>query len=440
MNRVIGIGIDSYQDDSVPDLSNCVIDVNRVIGALSNKYDVDEFELLSDVEQTTKSFIYRKLYDVFVNATEDDNILLLYSGHGEYNARISTSYWLGSDAKNDDPSSWLNVADILDVFKVSKAKHIALISDTCFSGSIFESEMRGGGISALDQKYSRQVLTSGSIEPVSDGKAGDHSPFTQSVLNVLESNEKNLFSFSLFSEEVIMDFSKSKAQTPMHGALARSGHKGGSYIFKLRTQIAELFRDVKLQLGMNTSLNIKSDISIPFINTSPLFDHDFLNAFIRQQGYAIINEARLFFQDQENVNKDSEFFLEVGYTIEKLDEKFLSIIISRFDYFGGAHPNSFMYTLNFAFHPERKISLDDLLDFTGYGGFDDFLSINIQKYGDENAKDFLEQYKEQLDPYGNTNFSFNDRTLTIYFTNVMPMMIKALGFLEIPLEALSFKL
>ncbi len=407
---------------------------------LSEKYHFDDFELLSGEEQTTKSFVFNKLYDLLINSLEEDSILIVYSGHGEYNPIIGTSYWLTSDAKKNDATTWLNVGDILDVFKVSKAKHIALISDSCFSGAIFESETKGGGIKALEEKYSRQALTSGSIEPVSDGKAGESSPFTISVLQTLEDNAEDNFTFSSFSEEVIKNFSATRSQTPMHGALTRSGHKGGSYIYKLRKGEIELFRDLKLNLGIRAAVKMKSDISIPFINNSSKFNNEFINSFIQQQGYAIINEARLFFQADEDFHSDHEYLLEVGYTVEMFTDKFLSIVLSRFDYFGGAHPNNYMYTLNFAFNPDRKISLDDLIDYSEYKGFEDFLSVSIDKYADEEAKEYLHQYKESINIYDNPDFSFNEKTLTIYFSNVMPRMIMALGYLEIPMESLKFKL
>lgn len=134
-----------------------------------------------------------------------------------------------------------------------------------------------------------------------------------------------------------------------------------------------------------------------------------------------------------------EFYLEVGYTIETLNEKFLSITISRSDYFGGAHPNHYIYSINFAFKPERKISLYDILDYSAFSNFENFLISMAKQYGESECKDMLKEYStyeysSQLD------FSFNDKTFTIYYMNLFPHAFKGCGFLEIPIEKIKFKI
>jgi hypothetical protein len=134
-----------------------------------------------------------------------------------------------------------------------------------------------------------------------------------------------------------------------------------------------------------------------------------------------------------------EFYLEVGYSIQILNEKFLSILISRSDYFGGVHPNHYVYSINFAFKPERKISLSDILDHSRFLNVEDFLASMVERYGEAECQDMLMKYStyeyiHQLD------FSFTDKTFTIYYTNLLPHAFKACGFLEIPIEEIKFKI
>ena len=193
MNKIIAIAIDEYSDPSIDNLQNCFKDINLIIGTLSNSYQFESIELFTRPEQTTLSFLYNGLYNEFINSLESDSILLLFAGHGEFNLTLGTSYWLCSDSKKSNATTWFNLDDLLKFFNASPAKHIALVSDSCFSGAIFELN-RGGGSTALDEKVSRQALTSGGLEKVSDGV--QNSPFNTALIDVLNENTSELFSFN----------------------------------------------------------------------------------------------------------------------------------------------------------------------------------------------------------------------------------------------------
>ena len=85
--------------------------------------------------------------------------------------------------------------ELLDFIRASDAFHVSIISDSCFSGAIFQHKVRGGGINAFDAKKSRYALTSGGMENVSDGKKGHLSPFAETLVRLLE---ENFFLFFLF--------------------------------------------------------------------------------------------------------------------------------------------------------------------------------------------------------------------------------------------------
>jgi len=440
MNKIIAIAIDEYFDPTIDNLKNCSNDINLLIDTLSNSYLFDSIELYTKPEQTTLSFLYNELYNEFINSLETDNILLLFAGHGEFNSTLGTSYWMCSDSKKSNVTTWLNVEDILKFFNASPAKHIALISDSCFSGAIFELN-RGGGISALDGKISRQALTSGGIEKVSDGLL--NSPFNTALVKILNENTSNHLSFNKLSENTILEFNQYRKQTPAFGPLINSGDKGGTFFFKLKKDNSNIIKSIQIPLEINQEVKIDSIFKIPFFNENKYFKNDYINAFVQQLGYSIINDIRVFVTEDEEYSIsrsiEMEFYLEVGYTIETLNEKFLSITISRSDYFGGAHPNHYIYSINFAFKPERKISLYDILDYSAFSNFENFLISMAKQYGESECKDMLKEYStyeysSQLD------FSFNDKTFTIYYMNLFPHAFKGCGFLEIPIEKIKFKI
>ena len=440
MNKIIAVAIDEYSDPTIVNLNNCSNDINLLIGPLSNRYHFDSIELYAKPEQTTLSFLYARLYDEFINSLESDNILLLFAGHGEFNSIIKTSYWLCSDSVRSNVTTWFNVEDLLKFFSASPAKHIALISDSCFSGAIFELN-RGGGSKALDEKVSRQALTSGGIEKVTDGF--QNSPFNIALNKVLSENTSDLMSFNELSEKTILAFSQHRQQTPAYGSLVNSGDRGGTYFFKIKKDHSTIVKSVKIPIDINQEVKIESRIEIPFFNENKDFNNEYVNAFVQGLGYSIINDIRVFVAEDEeySISRSNEygFYVEVGYSIETLNEKFLSVKVNRSDYLGGLYHNDYVYGINFAFKPERKISLYDILDYSGYSNLECFLAAMIDRYGEVECQDLLKKYSTY--EYSSLlDFSFNEKAFTVHYMNLLPHAFKACGFLEIPIENVRLRI
>jgi hypothetical protein len=253
INKIIAIAIDEYDNDELNKIQNAKSDVASIISILTEKYLFEDVEFLFKKKDTTRKSLFNKLNQFFTNALEDENILLIYAGHGEYNDILKTSYWQPSDCDPSDVSTWINIGDILTFVNASEAFHVAVISDSCFSGAIFETQKRGGGIQAFERKKSRLALTSGGVEKVSDGAKGNKSPFAENLIKQLTENGLEELPFSVLSNNLIMSFNQDRSQTPMYGALNNVGHQGGSFIFKLKgtetVQPDDVNNYLKLRLG-----------------------------------------------------------------------------------------------------------------------------------------------------------------------------------------------
>jgi hypothetical protein len=444
--KILGIAINEYDDFDLNKINNCLNDVNEIVSLLTSRYSFDEVELLSNKEQTTRKFIHNRLYDYFINSLEDENVLLIYTGHGEYNSTIKTSYWLPSDASPKDPSSWFNINDLLMYLRAAKAFHINIISDSCFSGGIFETASRGGGIDAFNKKKSRLALTSGSIEKVSDGIKGNLSPFTSNLCEVLTQNDENELSFLTLANEVITRFNSGRNQTPMFGSLANVGHEGGSLIFHLKDKNEGIkkngfdFSEISLGLNIDIPINIDYECKIPLFSENKVFDNIFVNTFIQHRAYNVISDTRTYINEDKDFiierNKEIGFSVNISYTIHTLNDKLLSLTIAVESYLGSMHPNNYISSLNIAFKPERILNLYDIIKF---GDFQEFIKPMIEKYSvDEEHKETLKHYSEYITSH-NLDFSVNDKTLSLYFLNHMPRAFIALGFLDIPIEQLELK-
>lgn len=268
INKVLAIAITNYDDSSLDKIQNCEKDVNSIIKVLNDKYAIDDVEFISEKSKTTRKALYRKLNEYFINRLEDENVLLIYAGHGEYNEKLNTAYWQPSDSELTDPSTWLSLNEIMTFIKASKAFHIGIISDSCFSGAMFEPMKRGGGIDAFNSKKSRLGLTSGSLEKVSDGLKGKSSPFAKSLIALLDQNTQEELPFTILEANLLMQFNSDRNQTPMFGPLNDVGHEGGSFTFKLKSKQSQTIKiDDKNQFLKEKMANLFIPISKEDLST-----------------------------------------------------------------------------------------------------------------------------------------------------------------------------
>lgn len=442
--KIIGIAVNQYDDPGLNNISNCLNDLNEVISILSSRYVTSDIELLSKKEQTTFKFLYNKLRDELRNALKTESVLIIFAGHGEYDSELSTAYWLPSDAVHTDVSTWFDISTLLKFMKASNALHIALISDSCFAGGVFEAS-RGGGIKALEGKRSRLALTSGGLEKVSDGEKNGHSPFAKKLIQVLKDNAQRELSFSELAHNVLLQFEEMRQQTPAFGSLSNTGHEGGALIFRLNENSTEVtpYKEISLSLNLQLPIDIDYRCTIPLFLENSKFDSAFINAYVQHITFEAISKVRVFFTKDDTylleLNKRIGFDLEIGYNISVLNDDYLSMIISVDNYFGGAHPSTNLYPLNFAFHPDLRLYFDDVVDYSEYGSFEYFLSIMVDRFADVKQKDILIPYLQYQNPQ-TLDFFFDDSIMTISFLNSMPRVVMALSMFDIPLTDLKLKI
>ena len=237
-NKILAISITDYNDPKLDEIKNCYDDTKEILGILNSDYAFDDTTFIYKKEETTRKALYRTVADYFQNCLEDENVLLIFAGHGQFNSTLEMAYWQPSDSTNDDPSGWISMTELLNFIKHSKAHHISILADSCFAGALFDEPSRGGGVEAIDQKRSRQALTSGGLENVSDGEKGKHSPFAAAVINTLKNNKDRQTPFSNFAYSVVTAFDKERKQTPQFGDLRNMGHEGGTFFLEKKSSEA----------------------------------------------------------------------------------------------------------------------------------------------------------------------------------------------------------
>lgn len=230
------IGVDKYKGTWQP-LKNAVRDAKAVEALLKEEYKFDYFKTLYD-EQATRKNVISEMEWLVKNVKEKDNVLIYYSGHGEYKQDLNKGYWVPVDASTASLSKYISNSDLQTFLGGIRAKHTLLISDACFSGDIF----RGNTISVPfeeSEKYykevytlaSRQALTSGGLEPVTDGGKDGHSVFTYYLLKILNENSGKYFDAGQLFDKLKIPVTNNSEQSPKFSPIKNIGDEGGQFIF-----------------------------------------------------------------------------------------------------------------------------------------------------------------------------------------------------------------
>ncbi len=229
-NYLLGIAVNNYQH--FKKLRNARKDVEDLADVLAESYyfEREDIRLLCDAEATRENII-DELNALRYKMQPDDRLLVYYSGHGHMDGE--RGFWISVDGKEDKPHSWVSNAEVRDIIQFIKARHVLLISDSCFSGSLLArvpTKEAAGAFKDWIQKPSRHVFVSGG-GLVSDGKAGENSPFAAEILAQLRQNEEEAINIEIFANRVAINVRHNYDQLAELSALQGSGHQGGQFVF-----------------------------------------------------------------------------------------------------------------------------------------------------------------------------------------------------------------
>ncbi|NME70066.1 caspase family protein [Flammeovirga aprica] len=197
------IGTDKYPNGGNEwiNLNNPINDVNEIGKILKDKYDYQTNILKNPSKDDILNEI-RKYRKTFSDSDSLSRLLIYIAGHGDYDPNeFDDGFLVTTDSKPKalDPNrnNYIPYATLSRNINTLPTKQIMVILDVCFGGS-FDQKLPKlkGKISEhnLDAKYflakqkqyvSRVVITSGRMEEVSDGVAGQHSPFAKAFIKTL---------------------------------------------------------------------------------------------------------------------------------------------------------------------------------------------------------------------------------------------------------------
>ena len=224
------IGIEAYKH--LPKLETAVNDAVTVARVLKNDYGF-KVTLLLDPE---RGEIIDALDEYRVKLGPEDNLLIYYAGHGWLDEDSERGYWLPVDAKPKLRSRWVSNATITDTLKSLAAKHVMVVADSCYSGTLVRgveigSRNRTGDYwKKMAGKWARVAITSGGLEPVADKGGGNNSPFAKAFIDALRENSSVMDGTQLFSK-MRRPVMVAADQTPQYSDVRKAGHDGGDFLF-----------------------------------------------------------------------------------------------------------------------------------------------------------------------------------------------------------------
>ncbi len=233
------IGNSHYSN--MPTLKTPANDARDVAKILEGRYGF-EVKLLIDA---TRQQIGQAMYEYQHTLTDDDRLLVYYAGHGgSKDLPPERAYWQGIDSNSDDQTTWLSAIDVGEFISQIKARHVLLVSDSCFSGvithqtsTIVAPSNDERSVTIKWNHTARMVLTSGQDEPVVDSSSPDpdHSLFAAQFLTVLRQNDI-LLSGEQLAHEVSDRMAVAAArigvkQMPSYSNLQDKQHMFGDFFF-----------------------------------------------------------------------------------------------------------------------------------------------------------------------------------------------------------------
>ena len=230
------VGINNYSHPDIMDLDNPLKDAKILHDILISNYTFEKDNVML-LKNASRNKMINALDELARIMTPSDNLLIFYAGHGWWDEKANTGYWLPADASKDSKAEWFRNSTLCDYLKEINSKHTLLIADACFAGGIFKTRKAFPdapvAINKLYELPSRKAMTSGTLTEVPD-----RSAFISFLVERLENNrEKYLSSEQLFSSFRIAVINNSDV-VPQYGEIQGVGDEGGDFIF-IRKQITQ---------------------------------------------------------------------------------------------------------------------------------------------------------------------------------------------------------
>lgn len=220
------IGVSEYESEQIKDLNNePVKDAKKLANVLTKQYNFSPNNV-TVLTNPKENEITRAFYQLRKKVNSNDNLLVFFAGHGIFQDEIGS--WLPADANVDFGENLLGNSQVKDYLKAIKTKHTLLISDACFSGSIFNtrSVTAPKSIQRKLELPSRKAITSGTLKTVPN-----QSVFFKYLIKRLEENKNKYLPVNKLFNDIEDAVINNSANKPQYGTIHGIGDEGGDFVF-----------------------------------------------------------------------------------------------------------------------------------------------------------------------------------------------------------------
>jgi TPR repeat protein len=193
------------------------------------------------VRNPTREAILDSLESVARRLGPEDNLLVVYSGHGGFDEAGREGYWLAADAANSRKSTWIPNESIRTWLRTLKARSVLLITDACFSGSLNRSaddrvtlsadrRMAIEGALRYARRSSRQAMTAGTSKET----VPQVSIFSGEIVAALKRHVAPVFMAQQLAGEINPRVAAVAHTTPTFSAVPGIESDQGDFVFVRR--------------------------------------------------------------------------------------------------------------------------------------------------------------------------------------------------------------
>ncbi len=226
------IANNTYGENSgMMSLKRPIADATDLKEVLATRYTFDWNNIMTLYDRS-KMDVEVSLDELQKRVRPEDNLLIFYAGHGKMDMEADIGYWMLSDATRSR-YTWLSNSTITDFIKSCKARHVLLIADACYAGSIYSSrgmmDNASMAIQDLIKSKSRKAITSGGTTEVTD-----ESKFAEILVEQLKTNTDqflpSLQLYNLLQRPVLAN----SLTSPRWGPINNVGDDNGDFVFILK--------------------------------------------------------------------------------------------------------------------------------------------------------------------------------------------------------------
>lgn len=229
---VIGVSQYANANSTFQNLDRPAQDANALARTLKEKYAFPDGNV-NVLLNATRAEIIDSFDQFAAKITPKDNLLVFYAGHGFWDENLKVGYWLPADALPDKKYSWIANSSVKDYIGGINSKHTLLITDACFSGSIFKTRgddnLSSYGMAKLYQLSSRKAMTSGNLKTVPD-----QSKFFEYLNKRLSENTERFVTARQLFNSLYTAVLNNTNTVPLYGVIQDTGDEGGEFIFIMK--------------------------------------------------------------------------------------------------------------------------------------------------------------------------------------------------------------